>query len=333
MKIGVENKGNYHKKISGSMDYIQKNLILRKFDRLNLEAIAGSAHMSPYHFHKVFKSVVGETVADYIRRLKLEKSAEFFFYYKQVSITEVAMELGFSSSQNLAKAFKKEFNLTPSDIKSLTKKIQLIALINKSSKNGNARKIELSYSNDSNLKRMSSKNMIYDTSTINKTETEKKINILNQLNIKRFPKRTVIYKRVIGEYSNGVQNVAEELQSFVTENMITTGDPLVINWDNPEITSAEKCRMDVCLTLNECCHNPAPFNIQTIDTELHAFMRGLYSFDYNYEEAWQHLFQAIFEQGLQPSGTPCYKIMHLETSDPANGVFDISFCQAISNNI
>ncbi|KJZ09283.1 hypothetical protein TW85_22390 [Marinomonas sp. S3726] len=332
MKIGNEDKDKYHKKISSSMDYIQKKLVRRDFDKLNLEAIADSAHMSPYHFHKVFKSVVGETVADYIRRLKLEKSVGILFYYKQVSITKVAMELGFSSSQNLAKAFKKQFNLTPSDIKYFTKKDQLTAVINKSSKYGNASKIDFSYSNDSNLQRMSLKNMIDDISIINKAVTEKKINILGQLNIKLFPARTVIYKRVIGEYSNGVQSIAGELQSFVTENMISTGDPLVINWDNPEITPAEKCRMDVCLTLNDSCHNPAPFNIQTIDTELYAFMRGLYSFDYDYEEVWQQLFKAIFEQGYKPSGTPCYKIMHLETSDLVNGVFDVSFCQAVLNN-
>jgi len=107
------------------MDYIQENLAQNYSEALSLEAIADSANMSPYHLHKVFKSVVGETIADYIRRLKLEKSAGIFFYYKQARITKVAMAFGFSSSQNLAKAFKRHFNLTASDIKSLTDKQQV----------------------------------------------------------------------------------------------------------------------------------------------------------------------------------------------------------------
>lgn len=333
MKVGVKNKDSYHKRISSAMDYIQKNLVQNNLEDLSLESIADSAHMSPYHFHKVFKSVVGETVADYIRRLKLEKSAGIFFYYKHVSITEVAMALGFSSSQNLAKAFKQQFNLTPSDIKSLTKKHQLTTLINKFSKYGNAREIDFSYSNDSHLQLMGSKSIMDDIAIIKNSVTEQNINTLSQLNIHTFPVRTVIYKRVIGDYSAGVQQVAGELQSFVTENKIATGDPLVISWDNPEITPAEKCRMDVCLTLIDYCHKPALFNTQTIDTGSHAFMRGLFNLDYNYEEAWRQLFRSIFEQKLQPSDTPCYKIMHLETSDPANGIFDISFCQAISEKM
>ena len=333
MKVGDESKSDYHKRISAAMDYIQNNLAKNYAEGLGLEAIADSANMSPFHFHKVFKSVVGETIADYIRRLKLEKSAGIFFYYKQVRITEVAMALGFSSSQNLAKAFKQHFNVTPSDVKSLTDKQQLISLIKKYSKYGNAQKKDFSYSNDSHLQRLDTKNMTEDISVIEGSLTEQKMNVPGQLKISNVAQRTVIYKRLIGEYGAGIQQAAAELQDFVVVNKLATGDPLVINWDNPEITAPEKCRTDVCLTLLDGCKKSAPFNTQVISDGSHAVIRGTFNLDYNYEQAWHQLFHSIFDQGHQPEDSPCYKIMHLETSDPANGIFDISFCQEISKNV
>ena len=330
MKIGDEWTSGYHKRISTAMDYIQHNLADHHSEGLNLAAIAESASMSPYHFHKVFKSVVGETVADYIRRLKLEKSAGIFFYFKQARITEVALALGFSSPQNLAKAFKRHFNLTPSDVKSLSNKQQLISLLKKYSKDGNAEVLDFSYSSDSHLQFLKAKNMTNDTSTLENLATEPQLNTPSQLKIANFPARSVIYKRLVGEYGNGVQQASGELQDFVTENRTPVGDPLIINWDNPEITTTEKCRADVCLTLVDGCKNPAPFNTQIINAGRHAYIRGVFNVHYNYEQAWQQLFHSIFEKGYQPEDSPCYKIMHLETSDPSKGIFDVSFCQKIA---
>jgi len=171
------------------------------------------------------------------------------------------------------------------------------------------------------------------TSITEHSTTESKINMSGQLKITTFPTRTVIYKRIIGEYGAGVQEVASELQNFVTKNRVSTANPLVINWDNPEITTPEKCRTDVCLTLLDKCQKPAPFNTQIIQAGSHAYIRGVFNLQYNYEQAWQQLFHSIFDQGYQPEDSPCYKIMHIETSDPANGIFDVSFCQAIAMNV
>lgn len=329
MKIDDKHNTGYHTRISTAMDYIQRNLADNRLDGLSLEAIAESANLSQYHFHKVFKSVVGETVADYIRRLKLEKSAGIFFYFKHARITEVALSLGFSTPQNLAKAFKLHFNLTPSDVKSLSDKQQLSSLIKKYSKGGNAQESDFSYSNNPHLQTLDSKNMTDDTSVAQRSNAGPQLNKPSQLTVSNFASKAVIYKRLIGEYGTGVQDASGELQAFVTENNIPTGDPLVINWDNPEITTPDKCRTDVCLTLLENCKKPSPFNTQVISAAPHAYIRGLFDFSFNYEQAWQQLFHNIFDQGYQPEDSPCYKILHLETSDPANGIFDVSFCQAI----
>jgi len=74
MKTNELSRNEYHKRISSAMDYIQLNI----HKNLNLETVAKAAHLSPYHFHKIFKLMVGETVAEFIRRIKLERAAGFF---------------------------------------------------------------------------------------------------------------------------------------------------------------------------------------------------------------------------------------------------------------
>jgi len=44
-------------------------------EELDLEAVARVAHFSPYHFHRIFRAAIGETVNDTVRRLRLRRAA------------------------------------------------------------------------------------------------------------------------------------------------------------------------------------------------------------------------------------------------------------------
>jgi AraC family transcriptional regulator len=76
------------------------NFISHNLDRdLSLEEIAGTANFSMFHFHRIFKAVVGETVAEFTRRLRLELAANRLLSNRHDSITAIAMDCGFSSSR------------------------------------------------------------------------------------------------------------------------------------------------------------------------------------------------------------------------------------------
>lgn len=311
------------------MDYIQSRINNSTDDGLSLDLVAQAACMSPFHFHKVFKASVGETVADYIRRLKLERAAGLCFYFKQASITDIALTLGFSSSQNLAKSFKKQFSLTPTDIRKLDEVQQLTQLIRHHAKNGNAINPHLSYSDDSHITQWKSQNMETALSSVAGQSAGKTINHLTPLQLVDLPERQVIYQRLIGEYGNGLQQASANLQAYCQANNIAVSDPLVINWDNPKITDPSQCRTDVCLTLTDDCENPGSYNLQTIPAATHAVMSGLFDLSFDYEGAWQQLFETLFAQELKPLDAPCYKVMNIGNSDLQKGLFDIRFCQAV----
>ncbi len=97
-------------RINRVLDYIAANLD----GDLSLAALARVACFSPYHFHRVFAAAVGETISRYVQRLRLERAANRLIYNPELSITEVALECGFSGSAAFARAFSEYYGMSAS---------------------------------------------------------------------------------------------------------------------------------------------------------------------------------------------------------------------------
>ncbi|WP_422086485.1 AraC family transcriptional regulator [Variovorax sp.] len=69
-----------------------------------LEDLARLAHFSPFHFHRVYASVAGETVAATVRRVRLALATQLLEAGDQ-SITQVALAVGYESPQAFTRAF------------------------------------------------------------------------------------------------------------------------------------------------------------------------------------------------------------------------------------
>ena len=75
--------------------------------------LADRAHLSAYHFHRIFRAMVGESPREFVRRLRLERSAHRLVRTKS-PIGDIAVEAGYDSQQAFAKAFQAEYSVTPS---------------------------------------------------------------------------------------------------------------------------------------------------------------------------------------------------------------------------
>lgn len=77
-----------------------------------LEDLAAIAHFSPFHFHRVYSSIAGETVAATVRRVRLALATRLLEQGGQ-SITQVAMEVGYDSPQAFTRAFSQFTGQSP----------------------------------------------------------------------------------------------------------------------------------------------------------------------------------------------------------------------------
>ncbi|MGI9232981.1 MAG: AraC family transcriptional regulator [Woeseiaceae bacterium] len=116
------------------VDYIDR--IKRVVDFLNkrvdsspsLEELAKVARISPYHFHRVYRGVTGETPFGTLRRLRIVRAA-VMLRDTEKSITEIAFDVGYDSSQAFSRAFRQLAGCSASEARS--NRQQLLSLIKK----------------------------------------------------------------------------------------------------------------------------------------------------------------------------------------------------------
>jgi AraC family transcriptional regulator len=87
-------------------------------DSLDVKTLAKVAGYSPYHFSRIFKMYMGESIISYVSRLRLEK-ALLKIISNNKSIIEIAFEAGFETPNGFNKAFKKIFDITPTEYKNI----------------------------------------------------------------------------------------------------------------------------------------------------------------------------------------------------------------------
>ncbi|NOS92438.1 MAG: helix-turn-helix domain-containing protein [Cyclobacteriaceae bacterium] len=99
-------------------DLNNKLQLALKFMRANLKSgvtlaqLADAANLSPFHFHRLFKSVYERTPLQYFTRLRMKEVCKLLTKTKR-PIALVATDCGFEDQSSFIRLFKKEFKLTP----------------------------------------------------------------------------------------------------------------------------------------------------------------------------------------------------------------------------
>ena len=99
----------YSRRVNRGIDYIKDHLT----EPLPIAELARLAHFSPFHFHRIFRSIVGEPLHAFIRRLRLEKAVFQMLHGPKAMLAVVALRSGFVSSSDFSRAFKQIYGFSP----------------------------------------------------------------------------------------------------------------------------------------------------------------------------------------------------------------------------
>jgi len=91
-----------------AIDFIESRLT----EPLTSAEVAEAAHLSPYHFCRMFKALTGETATSYIRRRRLTEVARRLIDGED-RLLDLAVEYGFDSQAAFTRAFKRHFGVPP----------------------------------------------------------------------------------------------------------------------------------------------------------------------------------------------------------------------------
>lgn len=96
--------------LQSAIDYIEANLT----EDIDVHAIASQAYISAYHFQRIFASLCGVSLGEYIRRRRLTLAAQELCAAPQTRVIDIALKYGYDSPDSFARAFRRFHGVVPS---------------------------------------------------------------------------------------------------------------------------------------------------------------------------------------------------------------------------
>ncbi len=105
---GTQMAETYEKRMLRVLDYIHVN----PDGDLSLDRLADVAAMSRFHWHRVFHAMTGETCAQAVRRVRMNRAA-CWLVQTDWPVAEIAARVGYPAIQSFGRVFRQTFGLTP----------------------------------------------------------------------------------------------------------------------------------------------------------------------------------------------------------------------------
>ncbi len=314
MNVKDRSRQEYLAKINRVMDYIEKHLN----EEITLDKIAQIACFSPFHFHRIFSTLTGETLNTFIQRIRIERAAQQLRNEEKISINEIANNCGFSSAAHFSRTFRKYFGLTAKEFRETEKAIF--------AKDG------LYYSKNGQL-----------TRKINQLSPDFKVQLcsdnLNQFNhsnfiimdtkieIKEMPEFKVIYCRHTGQF-NQIGKVYEKLMKWAGPRGLLNfpkTKTITVYHDDPSITAIDQVRQSACITVENDVKVDGEIGKMKVESGKYAV--GRFEIDEKgFEKAWNTMCLWFTESGYQPGEGYSYELYHNSPDEDAKHRFIIDIC-------
>jgi AraC family transcriptional regulator len=211
MNVKANTRNFYYEQINKVIHYINNHLN----ENLDIEKLAQIGNYSSFHFHRIMRAYLGESLGAFIVRVRLETAVTLLIYSKE-AISDIAFKVGYENPSSFNKAFKKRYGISP---------------------------VEFRKNNDFIIEKESSK--------IRFNAMENLKNLVPQ--IKEIKTKKVVYARAIGDYNTGATKAWNLVGEFAKRKKLYgfKTEFIGISHDDPNITEPEKLRYDACITVSQ----------------------------------------------------------------------------------
>jgi len=275
---------------------------------LDLETLAGVAHFSPFHFHRLFLALTGETLGGYMRRRRCEVAATRLLAQPRLAVLQIALDVGFGSAEAFTHAFNARFGCSPT-----AWRLQQSATRAKSNPDqANSKPSQA-------LAERSAKNGAVNQLT---TEAAMKVEV-----IERKP-TPIAYLRHVGPYGEPLSVFwQKEVYPWMVASGLLQQPRYGISHDDPSVTVPEQCRYDAGSEIPPNFTALGNAHQTVIPGGKYAALsfKGVVS---EFESAWMALLRDwLPSSGLQLDSRPMFEYYPAGASyDPATGILECKLC-------
>jgi AraC family transcriptional regulator len=263
-------------------------------ERLELEALASVANFSSFHFHRLFTAWMGETLGDYVRRRRLEVAALRLVAQPRLPVLQVALSVGFGSTEAFGRAFKTHFGSAPSAWRNAQ-------VSNRDQVKSNA---------DQALARPAGNDGSMKVTIVDRQPT------------------SVAYLRHVGPYGEPISNFwIHEVDPWMQANGLYGKPRYGISHDDPGITPAENLRYDAAVEVPPDFAGAGKYQKTTIPGGKYAVAK-FKGTDAEVGEAWTWLLRDwLPASGMQLDSRPSFEHYPIDaTYDAKTGAFESEIC-------
>lgn len=312
-----DRRPDYQARIHRVMDHVERNLT----QPLLLDDLARVACFSPFHFHRIFSAMTGETVQRFVARLRVEKAASMLLAYPSASVTEVALDCGFGSSAAFARAFRAHFGLSATAWRKLGEQ---------------DRKLRQA---ERKLRKEAASTGAYppdDGAGMDPARPETDMTPIEatDVRVETTDAMTVAYIRHVGPYA-GDAGLFERLIGRLCRWAGPRGllgpqaRMLSLYHDNPEITDEDKLRVSMCLTVPADTEPEGEVGVMQVQGGATAFA----SFEiepHQYGGCWAWLYGSwLPHSGFEPDDRPPYELYTGEPDRCEGGTHRFEICMPV----
>jgi len=312
LKKNAKSRSEYVARMNRVIAFIDKHLN----EDLNLDTLADVAAYSKFHFHRIFRASMGEPLAEYILRRRLEKAAYRLSIDAERSITDIALDCGFSNSAVFAKNFRTRFGLSASEWRNsrhmISKQYEAENIKRKSGSLNKKMSITYGYGSQ--------------TWMIQQEDGER------QVRLETMPEMTLAYLWYTGAYKGDeslFQDLFTRLFSWLAPRQLISPDILkviVIYHEYPEITMDEQLRLSACCTVPAGTIGEGEIGIMPFSPGLCAISQFECAAD-EYQCAWDWMYEIwLPESGFLPSDVPAFERYDFNSYDKDTGKAIVDVC-------
>lgn len=305
----------YIARINRVVDYIDMHI----GQPLDLATLAGVAHFSPWHFHRLFLAMTGETLAGCVRRHRLEAAARRLLHQPPQPALGIALDVGFASAEVFTRAFRAHFGMTPTAWR----------------RGGwrdwsQSRREQLSKIHQDLRKPDQAEEPVFPDDSSRWPAGQHDLNQGPAMNVelKTLPAMRLAYLRHTGPYGTpGIGQTWQRFCAWLAAQGLGAQDMYGISQDDPEITPPGQCRYDCCVQVDATFAAQGDIGVQMFAGGLHACAHFTGT-GATIHAAWMQLFgQWLPASGYQATDAPALELYEKDfPADEKTGSFSCLLC-------
>ena len=277
-------------RINQVIDYVERNLE----NDLSLKILAEVACFSPFHFHRIFATITGETLHEFVNRKRLEKIATAILRNKHQPIKEICLKYGFDNAVSFARSFKKFYGISATEMRKQAS-ASFNQLVWQNSKIGKEKIAVSTY--------------IYRIDELRAWMTKR-----GEVSVEWLPAQKVAYVRNQGSFDQ-VLEAFLQLRDQADELGLLNRPPrtwLMVIHDNPAITEEVKMIQSACLALADDVSTSGKIPEMIIPAGRYLCGKFTLAED-EFKQAWDGMSIWLMDEMLEPGDGFYFERFHTDS--------------------